>query len=177
MKLICVCQKTWKMGFINEQNTCAQMLATTGIKLSTHWSLWVWERALVPRGSSFKKAKLQRRIATTSYLTKNKKNHGVPPVQLRPGINICLNTTDPCLPIIARKCNDAYCSWSRQLVPIIRAPADREVFIKDSGFTRPGSGVTVLGLHCAHWPGRGPCLAETVWAGSRERFLVLFRNG
>ena len=48
---------------------------------------------------------------------KTKKNHGVPPVQLRPGIHICLTTTDPCLPIIAWKCNDAYCSWSSQLVP------------------------------------------------------------
>ena len=41
----------------------------------------------------------------------------MPPVQLRRGINICLTTTDPCLPIIAWKCNDAYCSWSSQLVP------------------------------------------------------------
>ena len=31
-----------------------------------------------------------------------------------------------------------------------RAPADREASIKDSGFTRPGSGVTVLCLHCAN---------------------------
>ena len=38
----------------------------------------------------------------------------VPPVQLIPGINVCLTTTDPCLPIIAWKCNDAYCSWSSQ---------------------------------------------------------------
>ena len=49
--------------------------------------------------------------------------------------------------------------------------------IKYSGFTRPGWGVTVLCLHCATWPGRGPCMAETVWAGNRERFLVLFGNG
>ena len=35
----------------------------------------------------------------------------------------------------------------------------------------------VLCLHTATWPGRGPCLAETVWAGSRERFLLLFGNG
>ena len=48
---------------------------------------------------------------------KTKINHGVPPGQLRPGINICLTTTDPCLPIIAWKCNDAYSSWSSQLVP------------------------------------------------------------
>ena len=48
---------------------------------------------------------------------KTKKNHGVPPVQLRSGINICLTTTDPCLPIIAWKCNDVYYSWSSQLVP------------------------------------------------------------
>ena len=31
-----------------------------------------------------------------------------------------------------------------------RAPKDREASIKDSGFTRPGSGVTVLCLHCAN---------------------------
>ena len=30
-----------------------------------------------------------------------------------------------------------------------RAPADREVSIKDSGFTRTGLGVTVLYLHTA----------------------------
>ena len=36
--------------------------------------------------------------------------------QLRPGINICLTTTDPCLPI-AWKCNNAYCFWSSQHVP------------------------------------------------------------
>ena len=30
-----------------------------------------------------------------------------------------------------------------------RAPADREVSIKDSGFTRTGLGVTVLCLHTA----------------------------
>ena len=41
----------------------------------------------------------------------------MPPVQLRPGINIYLTTTDQCLPIIAWKCNDPYCSWSSQLVP------------------------------------------------------------
>ena len=29
----------------------------------------------------------------------------------------------------------------------------------------------------ATWPGRGHCLTETVWAGSRERFLVLCCNG
>ena len=58
-----------------------------------------------------------------------------------------------------------------------RAPADCEASIKDSGFTRTVLGVTVLCLHTATWPGRGTCLAETVWAGSRERFLVLFGNG
>ena len=41
----------------------------------------------------------------------------MPTVQLRPGIHICLTTTDPCLPIIAWQCNDAYVSWSSQLVP------------------------------------------------------------
>ena len=70
--------------------------------------------------------------------------------QLKPGVGIHLNT---------------------------RAPADREVSIKDSGFTRTGLGVTVLCLHTATWLGRSPCLAFTVWAGSRERFLVLFGNG
>ena len=46
-----------------------------------------------------------------------KKNHEIPFVQLRPGINICLTITDPFLPTIAWTCNDAYCSWSSQLVP------------------------------------------------------------
>ena len=41
----------------------------------------------------------------------------MPPVQLTPGKNIYLTTTDPCLPIIAWKCNVAYFSWSSQLVP------------------------------------------------------------
>ena len=58
-----------------------------------------------------------------------------------------------------------------------RAQTDREASIKDSGFTKPRLGVTVLCLHTATWPERGPCLAETVWAGSREQFLVLFVNG
>ena len=58
-----------------------------------------------------------------------------------------------------------------------RAPAHREVSIIDSGLTRPGLGETVLYLHSATGPGRGPCLTETVWAGSRERFLVLCRKG
>ena len=35
----------------------------------------------------------------------------------------------------------------------------------------------VLCMHTATWPGRGPCLAKTVWAGSREIFLFLFGNG
>ena len=35
----------------------------------------------------------------------------------------------------------------------------------------------VLCLHTAIWPGRGPCLAETVRDGSRDRFLFLFGNG
>ena len=34
--------------------------------------------------------------------------------------------------------------------PRLRAPEDREAFIKDSGFTRPGSGVIVLRLYCAN---------------------------
>ena len=79
--------------------------------------LVVWERALAPRGNSFANTNLQRRRATTSYTTKKKKNHKGPPVHLRPGIHICMATTDPCLPIIAWKSNDAYCSWSSQLVP------------------------------------------------------------
>ena len=48
---------------------------------------------------------------------KTKKNHGMPPVKLRPGINICLTITDLCLPIIAWQCNDAFVSWRSQLVP------------------------------------------------------------
>ena len=38
------------------------------------------------------------------------------PMNLRPGINIWLTTTDPCLPIIAWKCNDVCYSRSSQLV-------------------------------------------------------------
>ena len=57
-----------------------------------------------------------------------------------------------------------------------RAPADQETSLTDSGFTRPGSGVKVLSLHCGSWPGKSPGLAETVLAGSRKRFLVLFGN-
>ena len=41
------------------------------------------------------------------------------PVQLRPGINICLTTTDPFLPSMAWTCNDTNCSWSSQLVPLV----------------------------------------------------------
>ena len=63
------------------------------------------------------------------------------------------------------------------ITPAIRAPADREVSIKDSWFMRPGLGGTVLCPHTAIWPGRGSWLAETVWAGSRERFLVSCWNG
>ena len=48
---------------------------------------------------------------------KTQKNHRLPPVPLRTGINICLTTADPCLPIIAWKCNNAYVSWSSQLLP------------------------------------------------------------
>ena len=65
----------------------------------------------------------------------------------------------------------------RELAGGGRALADREAFKKDSGFTRPGSGVTVLFLHCPRKRGRGPGLAVTVRAGTRERFLVLFGNG
>ena len=44
--------------------------------------------------------------------------------------------------------------------------------------TRPHWAKLVIESPCPFvWPGRGPCLAETVWAGSRERFLVLFGNG
>ena len=39
---------------------------------TSYCTLWVLERALAPRGSSFKNAKLQRRRATTSYPRKNK---------------------------------------------------------------------------------------------------------
>ena len=39
------------------------------------------------------------------------------PVQLRPGINVWLTTTDPFLPTIAWTCNEPNCSWSSQLVP------------------------------------------------------------
>ena len=52
----------------------------------------------------------------------------MPPVQLRPGISICLTTTDPFLPIIAWTCNDDNCSWSSQLVPSI-LPGQSFLFI------------------------------------------------
>ena len=39
------------------------------------------------------------------------------PAQLRPGMNICMTTTDPFLPIIAWTCNEPNCFWSSQLVP------------------------------------------------------------
>ena len=44
-----------------------------------------------------------------------------------------------------------------------RAPADSEASIKNSGFTRTGLGVTVLCLHTATGPGRGPCLVSGTW--------------
>ena len=59
----------------------------------------------------------------------------MPAVQLRPGINICLTPTDPFIPIIAWTCNDAYCSWSSQLVPSIL----------------PGQSVLFIGLSLAVW--------------------------
>ena len=61
------------------------------------------------KGKQLKKRK-------ASYPTQ-KKNHEIPPVQLRPGTNICLTTAEPFLTKIAWSCNDAYCSWSSQLVP------------------------------------------------------------
>ena len=57
-----------------------------------------------------------------------------------------------------------------------RAPADREASIKDSGFTGPGSGVTVL-CPVREWlagTGSGGCWAETNQCKSRERFPVLY---
>ena len=38
-------------------------------------------------------------------------------MHLRPGIIFSLTTTDPCLPIVAWKYNDLFCSWSSRLVP------------------------------------------------------------
>ena len=79
-------------------------------------TLWVWERAMVPRGSSFSKAKLQRRRATTSYPTKNKEKSWSASSAAQIQKNISLNTTDPCILIIAWKCNNTYCAWSCQFV-------------------------------------------------------------
>ena len=59
---------------------------------------------------------------------KKKENHEMPPMQLRPGIHICLTSTDPFLPIIAWTCNDDNCSWSSQLVPSI-PPGQSFLFI------------------------------------------------
>ena len=75
----------------------------------------------VSLGNSFssKEKQLYKRKASETQghnqLSQKKKNQGMPPVQLRPGINIYLTTTDICLPIIAWKRNDA--SRSIQLVP------------------------------------------------------------
>ena len=66
-------------------------------------------------------------------------------MQLRPGINICLTTTDPYLPFIAWKCNDAYVSWiclqrcseNRVLMVLLRIGAkDLTVIRKASNFLR-----------------------------------------
>ena len=82
------------------------------------WTLWVWERALASRGSSFTNTKLQRRRATTSPPTfKKRKIKKSQTVQLRAWINICLTTTDHFLPIIAWTYNDDNFSLSSQLVP------------------------------------------------------------
>ena len=91
---------------------------------SSHTSLWVWERALAPRGKSFTNAKLQRHRATTSYPTnyKEKSENASCAAQTRnkylPGHHWPMQ----CLPIIAWKCNNAYCSGSSQLVPITPTP-------------------------------------------------------
>ena len=61
--------------------------------------------------------------------------------------------------------------------PYDRVQADSEASIKDSGFTRPWSGVTVMCVYFANWQGRGRSLAETILSGNRERFLVLIVNG
>ena len=49
--------------------------------------------------------------------------------------------------------------WVEKLSPfevpwVGRAQADREAFIKDSGLTKPGMGVTILCLYRATGPGR-----------------------
>ena len=63
--------------------------------------LWLQGGAAL-QTQSFRDAKPQLVIPQ-----KTNENHRVPPVQLRPGISICLTTTDPCVPIIAWKCNAA----------------------------------------------------------------------
>ena len=62
---------------------------------------------------------------------------------------------------------------------------DRDWHGKTGAPTEPGKMTLQRGginrmdlcLHTATWPGLGPCLAQTVWVQSRERFLLLFGNG
>ena len=58
----------------------------------------------------------------------------MPAVQLRPGINICLTTYDPCLHIIAWQCNDAFVSWSIKSVP---SNLTQHIFIGQDIFVFP----------------------------------------
>ena len=62
-------------------------------------------------------------------------------------------------------------------ISVIRDPVDSEASIKDLGFTIPGLVVTVLCLQTATQTGKRKCLAETFWAESRERFMVLLGKG
>ena len=80
-------------------------------------SLWAWERALSPRRSSFTNTKLQRRRATTSYPTKNKEKSWSASLTAQTRNKYLPDRHWPCLPVVAWKCNDAYCSWKSQLLP------------------------------------------------------------
>ena len=59
-------------------------------------------------------------------------------------------------------------------MPDLRGKREPGTSITDSGFTRTGLWVAVLYIFRNTWQGSGPCLAETVQRGSRERFPFLF---
>ena len=79
--------------------------------------LWFWGKDLAPRGSS-----ITRALETQNHNQKSpnaKKNHGMYPKQLTPGIHISLTPTDPCLPSTALQCSDVYYFWSSQRVSLV----------------------------------------------------------
>ena len=102
------------------------------------------------------------------------------PSNLLPGLCSCLlveiPVSDSVGPVHLVSC---LCSCLLIVVPVsdsvgpVRAPTEPGKRILQRGRIYK----MVLWLDTATWPGRGPCLAETVWAGSRDRFLFWFGNG